>query len=87
MRKDIIAVGGRKFQCMVTVSDDQIDFFIDILGTIQVEKNFLIGRILKAIAIHVFDEVLDLEIHALIKGCPHCLFGENVARHILLARN
>ncbi len=48
---------------------------------------FFVGRIRKAIVIHVFGEIFELKIYRLFKGYPHSLFSENVARQVLLARN
>ena len=78
-------MGNRKFQRMLTVRQDQIDLFFRIFCPVQVEQFLLIECIRKAVVIHLFDEVFELNFHALLKGCPRSLFGENIGRQVFLA--
>jgi hypothetical protein len=84
-RKDVVSVGNRKVEGMETVRYAQIDTSVRIFRPVQVEQIPFIGRIAKAVIIHVFDEIFDLLILFTIEGFLHPLYGELVARHAPLA--
>lgn len=85
MWKDFIAAVNHRFQRMVTVRYDQIYLFRGIFGPVQIEQISLVGRIVEAISVHVFDKILKLKIRTLVKCRPHSLFGKNVPRQAHLA--